>query len=191
MKRITKTRPKPKVADVNHAHAKENIQIKMEVLASAVKRQSGQVVQVADLKYESSMAIRELLPCTVRQFNLWHSGALPDDARISLPVFTRNANKTLHSAGLFEDVKRVVEAARALSVKTSSEAHTEKLSKYKANAALAIKLRQIAEDEIVKLKQELKVANDQIDVLNRKMEQLRSRARLQSTSGGSKKGDHP
>lgn len=191
MKRIAKTRPKPKVADANRAQAKQNIQTKMDVLTSAVKRQSGTVVQVADFNYQSSMALRELLPRTVRQFNLWHSGALPDAARPALPVFSRNANKTLHSVGLYEDVKRAVEAARALSVKTGNEARTEKLSTYKAKAALAVQLRVIAEDEIVRLKKELKVAKEQIDVLNRQMEQLRSRVRLQSTPGGSKKGDHP
>jgi|GEM_PF-6331302 len=180
MRRTPKTRPKPKVADANHSQAKENIQTKIAVISSAIKPQSGALVPVNDAGYEVSMAIRELLPTTVRQFNQWQSDDLPDAVRIKLPNFRRNANKTLHTACLYEDVKRAVEAVSYARVKATSDGRAERIVAYKAKADLAIRLREIAEDELIRLKKELLVARDQLDVLNRKLDELRSRVRDKS-----------
>jgi hypothetical protein len=176
MKRTAKTRPKPSVADVNQQRAKENIHVKIHIISSALKPQSSGPVSVDDVAYETSVAIRELLPATVRQFNLWQSEDLPEAIRIKAPVFGKNANKTLHAAELYNDVQRTVDAVTASRAKAISESRAERISKYQGKADLANRLREIAEDEIIRLKRQLRSALDRNDVLARQLEELRARS---------------
>lgn len=176
MKKSIKTRPKPSVADTNRQKAKENVHVKINIIASALKPQSSGPVSVNDVAYDLSVGIRELLPSTVRQFNLWQSANLPEAIQNKVPVFGKNANKTLHATSLYDDVQRIVNAVASSRAAAISESRAERISKYQSKADLAKRLREIAEDEVIRLKRQLRSAQDQIDVLTRQLEGLRARS---------------
>lgn len=149
--------------------------VKINVISCALKPQASGPVSVDDVTYAVSEEIRELLPATVRQFNLWQSQNLPEAVRITLPAFGKNANKTLHTAGLYRDVQRVVDAVAASRTKTISKSRAERISEYQRNVDLAKRLREIAEDEVIRLKRQLQSALNRNTDLARQLEELRAR----------------
>jgi len=177
MKGSVKNRPKPKVAFANQAEAKENILTKMQIISSVLKPLTGTLVAVDGPRYETALAIRKHLPSTVRQFNKWRSDDLEDSIRQTLPVFNANANKTLHSTELFDDVARTVKAVVYELAPQVKSGRAERISAFKATADLAVRLRQISEGELIRLKRDLEVAKNEILTLNIKLDELRRRSK--------------
>lgn len=151
------TRAKPEVAFSNQEVALRNIAAKRDLLLSVLKRASEHRLTGAALVEAVGK-----LPTSVRQFNRWTGEALPTLWNPSLTVCKRNANDTLRSSGMLISVQRAIEMVTlADRVPPAETKRTERIAKLQRDLKLANTLREIAERELIRVKQLLLAAAEE------------------------------
>lgn len=168
-----KLRPKPSVAFKSEERARENIQVKLQSLLKLLKENEG-----------GSQAARKdvllSLPASQRSFNGWSSDQLSPLALHGVKTFRSNSRIALLRSGLAEGVEKALSSVVANRNKerlpTKREVSVAGLSK---KLKIEVLLRQIAEEEIVRLKRHIKDLLDasedlkiQLDAANREASKL-------------------
>jgi hypothetical protein len=117
-------------------------------------------------------ALLESLPTSVRKFSAWTSADLPRTWSGKFEAFHRNANKTLRGdSELRTAVEDLLNAVQLAKHKVPAEQRrADRISTLRRQTKLADNLRVIAERELIRLKGQLKRANDERDILRRSLD---------------------
>lgn len=147
---------KPKVAFRTEERAIENIRLKLSLISRVGKRDSQDLPFTRADDLVNAVAIREHLPRSIRQFNMWKSSSLPPELAEATPAFGANSAKTLKRTGLeldaAEAIKAFIEADQIAGAKQEEkEAARARLQR---ELALSNRLRGICERELFALKTE-------------------------------------
>jgi hypothetical protein len=172
--------PKPKVAYANHDAAMANIATKRDALNTLVRQAEEWIAEGEPRQIEAAQEIVRGLPVSVRKFNAWSSSQLPDYWLRRLASFRVSANQTLLKSGLLDSVKSAVDIAKELCERPSREVRKhETAARLQRDLKLAVQLRLIAEQEILRLKVELRDSKDREENLLAQLESAnRESARL-------------
>ena len=140
-------RPAPSIAAHNAEVARRNIAAKLDLLADYLSRAAGGL-QAADASSHGALTLEDL-PRSPRQFNGWESVALRQEVRSRVIPFFKNSNATLKK---HEDLHvLVIERIRAIG-QSNAQASAKEQSRAALlrKIALANRLRQISEKELIR-----------------------------------------
>jgi hypothetical protein len=201
-KTLGKTGVKPAVAFSNHAQAVARIRAKYEALTMAVQEiRSAEVARDAGERSWAA-SLLESLPTSQRQFNAWSSEQLAAYPALETESFSSNAQVTLKGSGLIDSVDQVLAHVRALQqVKPPEAVREDTIASLRRRLAVANRLREIAETQVIELKSAVldarsaedkeaakvvsakKMAGDTIAKLRRRVGELEERLRQRGGVG--------
>ena len=170
---IAATHGKPEIAYRSEKLARENIVLKLSLLAEIVKARAGLVRKVSSLDDDARQRFEPHVPRTVRQFNLWARESLPKDLQDILPNFSRNSNETLRR---HPDLKgSVAEAITAFrSSDTPASPKLDRISVLRNKLSLANRLRIIAEKELISQKYRIIKLQDELVTLRAQLAECKN-----------------
>ena len=156
---------KPAVAYSNHAGAISRIAAKRDLLVKITTHRPA-----TDAEADEHRAVLATLPSSVRQFNLWTAVGVPKKLLFGASDIERNANETLRKSDLLASVQKAVELVNETRLFDKQDApRAVKLSRIRRDLDLANTLREIAEREVLKLRDALMAATDELRVLTTKL----------------------
>lgn len=154
-------RIKPAVAHSNQAGALSRIAVKRDLLvkiATHLPATEGEAIE--------HRAVVAALPSSVRQFNLWTAEGVPKKLLFGASGIERNANETLRKSDLLTSVQKAVALVNEARLAGKPDApKTVKLARLRRDLDLANTLREIAEREVLRLRDALMAAEDELRVL--------------------------
>lgn len=169
-------RAKPAIAFAAEQSARENIQTKLKCLLDLVKMQK-----------TASPAIRESvlknLPSSARGFNGWTSQQLDARTRRQIGEFRSNSRIALLRSGMLEPVERALASVTAersaLRLPGKREATIAALQR---ELKLEAQLRKIVEDEVLRLKRQIRELDEANDVLTNQLNAANREASMLSVN---------
>lgn len=138
-------RAAPAVATANKRRALNNIERKIFILKEWISTGIPLCGDTSDLDF---------YPKSVRQFNLWD--ASQNTSKLDVEI-ERNANDTLKKhEGVFAEVVQLVQIIQLRAAEQIQGKKKPRIGKLQAELALEVRLRKVAEAELIKLRRELK-----------------------------------
>lgn len=156
---------KPAVAYSNQAGALRRIAAKRDLLVKIATHLPG-----AEGEADEHRAVLAALPSSVRQFNLWTAKGVPKKLLFGVSEIERNANETLRKSDLLASVQAAVALVNeARQVDKPDAPKTVKLARLRRDLGLVNTLKEIAEHEVLRLRDELMAVKHEIEVLATKL----------------------
>ncbi len=178
---------KPAVAYSNHAMAISRIAAKRDLLVKIATH-----VPASEGEADEHRGVLAALPSSVRQFNHWTAEGVPKKLLFGVSEIERNANETLRKSNLLTSVQKAVALVNEAQLVNKRDApKTVKLARLRRDLDLANTLRGIAEREVLRLRDALMAANDELSVLTTKLRAAEREGSRQAPGLSSSAGKAP